>query len=150
MSRTLNVMHRKIQYNTSQETKQRNPCLLTGVTEWTARDYFKRDLDYRSCRPVPKLWATCAHHLRILAFATQYNDWDLDEWWNVLWSDEASFMVTDNEREGFIASTAVIPVTSTTQRACWNTQIHSWSWVAFLTMVLANQCSYQRIQNEPE
>lgn len=54
----------------------------------------------------------------MLAFATQYNDWDLDEWWNVLWSDEASFMVTDNEREGFIASTAVIPVTSTTQRAC--------------------------------
>lgn len=47
---------------------------------------------------MPKPWVARAHHVKRLAFATQYKDWGLDEWRKVLWSDEASFVVTDNQR----------------------------------------------------
>ena len=99
--RTLNVIRRQVEAQPgikSQEIKQKNPCLLARVAEQTVREYLKRDLDYRSCRLVPKPWVTCTHFVKRLAFDTQYKDWGLDEWSKVLWSDEPSFEVTDNQR----------------------------------------------------
>lgn len=62
------------------------------------RDYLKKYLNYKSCRPVPEPWVTHSDCVKRLTFATKYKDWGLDEWHKVLRSDEASFAVTDDQR----------------------------------------------------
>lgn len=58
----------------------------------------KRDLRYCSCHAVSKPRLTRAHIIKRLTFVSQHKDWDLNRWRRVLWSDEASFQVTDNQR----------------------------------------------------
>lgn len=82
----------------SWKIKQKNPYLLGGVAEGTVSDYLKMNLDYRSCRTVPKLWVTRAHHVKRLAFAIQYKDWALDERCKLLLTSEANYVVNDNQR----------------------------------------------------
>ena len=99
--RTLNVIRRQLEVEpriTSKELKSRNPRLLAGVAERTLRDYLKKVLGYRSCRSVPKPWVTRAHRVNRLRFVAEHREWTLDKWRTVLWSDEASFEVTDNQR----------------------------------------------------
>lgn len=71
---------------------------MAGVVERTLRDYLRKVLRYRSCRAVRKPWVTRAHRVNRLRFVAEHSEWTLDKWRTVLWSDEASFEVTDNQR----------------------------------------------------
>ncbi|MPC79234.1 hypothetical protein E2C01_073750 [Portunus trituberculatus] len=99
--RTLNIIRRQLEANPrihSKELRARNPALLAEVSERSVRRYVKCDLGYRSCHAVSKARLTPGHLNSRLTFVSQHKDWDLDKWRRVLWSDEASFQVTDNQR----------------------------------------------------
>lgn len=61
-------------------------------------DYLKIKLEYRSCRAVPKSWVTCVHRGKRVASDALRRNWGLDELPRVLWSSEAKFEVTGNQR----------------------------------------------------
>ena len=72
-----------------------NNCGL--FSEVSVRTVSRRvhELGYTSHRPVKKPILTCKQKARRVAYARKYLQWDNADWLDVLWSDEATFTVTE-------------------------------------------------------
>ena len=100
-NRTLNAIKRQVEAKptlTAKELKQNNPKILGDVAVRTIHDYLHKVLKYNRCRSVPKPLVTKHHRQMRVNFARQHQHWTLEQWRNVLWSDESTFTVSDGAR----------------------------------------------------
>ena len=101
-NRTLALIRRQIDAKpslTARQIKKQNPRLLDGVAIRTVQDYLHKVLKFHRCRAVRKLWTTKAGRGKRLLFARLHRRWDFNQWKKVLWSDEATFTVTDSTQK---------------------------------------------------
>ena len=97
-NRTLALIRRQVEAKpslTARQIKKLNSKLLDGVAIRTLQDYLHKVLNFRRCRAVRKPWITKAGRGKRLLFARLHRRWDFNQWKKVLWSDEATFTVTD-------------------------------------------------------
>lgn len=96
--RGLRVLGRDIEINpilTARLLKVANPEVVAGASVRTIQRRLREDLNYSKVKARKKPLITAKQKTR-LNFARSYKDWDLAKWRQVLWSDEASFFVSDN------------------------------------------------------
>ena len=100
-NRTSKVIRRQLDKNptlTARKLKESNPSLLQDVSVRCISDHLLKDLQYRSCcaKVLPLL---SAKNMRDrIAFCKKYKDWTLEDWDQVLWSDESTFVVSSGCR----------------------------------------------------
>ena len=96
--RTLKVLRREIERNptlTARKLKEENPDLLGDTSLRTVHRVLHRDLGYSKVTARKKPLITEAQRKRRVLFAKEHKDWTLEKWRRVLWSDEATFYVSD-------------------------------------------------------
>ncbi|XP_042216883.1 uncharacterized protein LOC121862631 [Homarus americanus] len=95
--RTRKVIARQVNANPklmARELKQANPGLFGQVFLRSVQQLLHDDLGYRAYRPRRKPLLTAAQKKKRITFAKKYSVWSLQDWRNVLWSDEATFTVS--------------------------------------------------------
>ncbi|KAG7156172.1 Transposable element Tc3 transposase-like 3, partial [Homarus americanus] len=100
-NRTSKVIKRQLDKNptlTARKLKENNPALLQDVSVRCISDHLLKDLQYRSCcaKVLPLLSAKNVRDR--IAFSKKYKDWTLEDWEQVLWSDESTFVVSSGCR----------------------------------------------------
>ncbi|XP_042217888.1 uncharacterized protein LOC121863330 [Homarus americanus] len=100
-NRTSKVIKRQLDKNptlTARKLKENNPALLQDVSVRCISDHLLKDLQYRSCcaKVLPLLSAKNVWDR--IAFSKKYKDWTLEDWEQVLWSDESTFVVSSGCR----------------------------------------------------
>lgn len=95
--RTRTLLRRQLEVNpslTGRQIKEGNPNLFAGVSLRTVHDALRRDLGYRSYRAKKKPLINDSQRKKRIQFARKYQDWTLEKWRTVLWSDESTFCVS--------------------------------------------------------
>ena len=95
--RGLGVLKRQLRGTptlTARKLKEHNPLLLGETSIRTIQESLHRE-GYRKKKCLRKPLLTKAHRKKRRAFALNYKGWGLNEWREVLWSDEATFFVSD-------------------------------------------------------
>ncbi len=98
--RTLAHIKRQLDQNphlTARQLKEQNPMLLQDVSVRTIQKNIQTKLNYRKMRARNKPFVSEVHRKKRLAFVQKYSSWTLDEWRRVLWTDEATFRVSDTK-----------------------------------------------------
>ncbi|MPC32990.1 Transposable element Tc1 transposase [Portunus trituberculatus] len=98
-SRTINVVKRQVDachQITARELKEQNPQLLGQVSVRMVQRCLHDNLEFHRRRALKKPLTTPRQKDLRVAFATKYLQWDMAKWHQVLWSDEAVFMVSCN------------------------------------------------------
>ncbi|KAG7154855.1 putative Transposable element Tc1 transposase-like 52, partial [Homarus americanus] len=100
-NRTSKVIKRQLDKNptlTARKLKENNPALVQDVSVRCISDHLLKDLQYRSCcaKVLPLLSAKNVRDR--IAFSKKYKDWTLEDWEQVLWSDESMFVVSSGCR----------------------------------------------------
>lgn len=96
--RTLNLLKREIDCNptlTARKLKEQHPSLLGGASVRTVQRVLHDDLGYRKVRARKKPLINDSQRKRRVLFAKEHKVWNLESWKMVLWSDEATFRVSD-------------------------------------------------------
>jgi len=78
-------------------TKEQNLLLLRNVSIRTIQRNIQKKLDYRKMSACKKTFVNEKQRKMRCAFARSHKDWDLVEWRKVLWTDEATFSISDNK-----------------------------------------------------
>ena len=97
--RTLSLLKRRVETNPALSAKQlkvENPNLLGETSVRTVQRCLHDKLGFKKVTARRKPLITDRQRKNRLAFAKKYADWDLVKWREVLWTDEATFRVTDS------------------------------------------------------
>ena len=97
--RTLPVLKRQVECNptlTARQIKEQNPILLGEASVRTVQRRLHDDLGFHKVVARKKPLVTERQKGNRVKFFNKYKDWGLDEWHKVLWTDEATFKVTDS------------------------------------------------------
>ncbi|PIC37922.1 hypothetical protein B9Z55_010100 [Caenorhabditis nigoni] len=61
-----------------------------------------RDVGLRAHRPVSKPLISAKNRYLRMKFAKEHKDWDIDQWKQVLWSDESKFMLFGSDGKSYV------------------------------------------------
>ncbi|XP_068227875.1 uncharacterized protein [Palaemon carinicauda] len=95
---TLKIVKRQVDAVPSTSAKKikfENPRLLGDVSVRTVQRRLSTDLGYKKVNPSRKPDISKRQVIARKLFAEKYKEWPLEKWQQVLWSDEASFFVSD-------------------------------------------------------
>ncbi|XP_064082561.1 uncharacterized protein LOC135198676 isoform X4 [Macrobrachium nipponense] len=96
---TLSVLKSQIEVNptlNARQLKEQNLMLLGEASVRTVQRRLHEDLRYRKVAARKKPLITDQQKKNRLRFVHKYSDWDQEKWRKVLWTDEATFKVTDS------------------------------------------------------
>ena len=96
--RTMKLIKRQVDQSPSTSMKAikfKNPQLLGNVSVRTVQRRLSQDLGYKKVAPTRKPDISKKQVIKRKAFAKKYKDWTPQQWREVLWSDEATFYVSD-------------------------------------------------------
>lgn len=82
---------------TAKELKNKNPKLLGDVSVRTIQENIQKRLNYSKVKARVKPLVTAKQRRRRVQFAKGHKDWDLVQWHKVLWTDEATFCISESK-----------------------------------------------------
>ncbi len=112
---------------------ENNPKLLPGVKLRTQQDYLEKVRGLQRYHDIHNSGLPKVHHAQRLTFARVHKTWTTEQWKNVLWTQEAMFMLSCNTNKYGRVATHWNPTTICKQQEI---QIVSWCGVPFHIMVL--------------
>lgn len=95
---TLRIIKRELYINpqlTAKQLKEKNLHLLQNVSVRTIQRVIRHRLHYRKVKARTKPHVNETQRKRRRDFAKKHKDWDLVDWRKVLWTDEATFSISD-------------------------------------------------------
>ncbi|XP_064107946.1 uncharacterized protein LOC135216504 [Macrobrachium nipponense] len=99
-TKTLRLLRRQLDLNpsiTAKELKEKNPKLLRNVSVRTIQRNIQKRLEYSKVKARVKPLVAAKQRRCRVQFAKDHKDWDLVQWHKVLWTDEATFCVSENK-----------------------------------------------------
>ncbi|XP_064106980.1 uncharacterized protein LOC135215955 [Macrobrachium nipponense] len=99
-TKTLRLLRHQLDLNpsiTAKELKEKNPKLLRNVSVRTIQRNIQKHPEYSKVKARVRPLMTAKQHCHRVQFAKDHKDWDLVQWHKVLWTDEATFCVSENK-----------------------------------------------------
>lgn len=99
-TKTLRLLKRQLDLNpsiTAKELKEKNPKLLRDVAVRTIQHNIQKRLEYSKVKARVKPLVTAKQRRRRVQFTRDHKDWDLVQWHKVLWTDEATYCVSESK-----------------------------------------------------